>query len=270
MKPSYGSALVRFWWLIVLGILLAGVAGAAVIISERDQRTYLASGRLLVTSEAAPHFRIAVNRFVEVPQPTDSSGNGGDDETAPVERAPVLVTDTPDTKTLTQAANLYPLLIESDQVEEARTRMFGDLPGTLTARAIFAVATPGRFEPSDVPVIELIAEADTASGAIALARDTSKAFIKWISDQQEKAGLQPNERIVVQEIHNPSTANTTGGTPVSLVAVVALAILGAFVALAIALARLLPKPARVVEPPVARSPEPRVEGREPPPQTSKS
>ena len=143
---------------------------------------------------------------MEAPQPEVTEG-----EDTPTRSAPVLVTDTPDTATLIQAANLYPLLIESDQVELMRERMFGPLAGDVIARAIYAVATPGRFELSDVPVIELTAESQTGGEAIALAEASSKAFIRWISQQQEAAGVEERERIVVEQLRTPQQAHRFGG-----------------------------------------------------------
>ena len=48
MTGAYRRTFARFWWLLLLGILLAGLAGVAVVVNEQDQRTYLASTRLLV------------------------------------------------------------------------------------------------------------------------------------------------------------------------------------------------------------------------------
>ena len=69
VSRGYRGTFARFWWILLLGILLAGLAGVAVVINERDQRTYLASTRLLVTSSEAPYFRIGTTDFMEAPQP---------------------------------------------------------------------------------------------------------------------------------------------------------------------------------------------------------
>jgi hypothetical protein len=236
VSGAYRKTFARFWWILLLGVLLAGLAGVAVIVNERDQRTFIASTRLLVTSSEAPYYRIGVTDFVEAPQPESTDG-----EEEPTRSAPILVTDTPDTATLIQAANLYPLLIESDQVELMRENMFGPLAGDVRARAIYAVATPGRFELSDVPVIELTAESPTGGEAIALAEATSKAFIRWISQQQEAGGVEDRERIVVEQLQTPKEAAASGSTPITLVALVALAVVGAFIALAVALDRIFPR-----------------------------
>lgn len=247
MTGTYRRTFARFWWILLLGVLLAGLAGVAVVVNERDQRTYLASTRMLVTSSEAPYFRIGTTDFIEAPQPESTNG---EEQTR---GAPVLVTDTPDTATLIQAANLYPLLIESDQVQSTRERMFGPLAGNVSARAIYAVATPGRFELSDVPVIELTAEAQTGGEAIALSEASSKAFIRWISQQQETAGVEESERIVVEQLRTPQQAIASGETPITLVGLVGLAVMGAFVALAVALDRIFPRkpgpePERVEKP----------------------
>ena len=49
-----------------------------------------------------------------------------------------------------------------------------------SAQALYAVPSPSRFAPSRVPVIQLIAVADTPKKAIDLVTHTSTAFIRWM------------------------------------------------------------------------------------------
>ena len=136
MSGGFRGTFARFWWILLLGILLAGLAGVAVVINERDQRTYVASTRLLVTSSEAPYYRIGTTDFVEAPLPEVSEG----DDVAP-RSAPVLVTDTPDTDTLIQAANLYPLLIES---RPGRAHARADVRAAHRRRQRSRASTPSR------------------------------------------------------------------------------------------------------------------------------
>ena len=249
MSHSYGRALLRFWWLLLLGILLAVVAGIAVISADRQDRTYFATSRLLVTSPQAPYFRISTTRVVEAPidgtatPESAGGGQGGGQESAGAGglTRPVVINDAPDQRSVVAAANLYPLLIMGDEVKSLREEMFGELPGTVTSRAIFAVSTPGRFELSDVPVVELTAEAETPRQALMLATSTSKAFIRYVEQQQDAAKLSDEERIVVQQLSTPEEATPSGSTPVALALTIVIAVLAAFVALAIALDRIFPR-----------------------------
>ena len=102
-------------------------------------------------------------------------------------------------------------------------------------------------------MIELTAEAQTGGEAVALAEASSKAFIRWISQQQETAGVEESERIVVEQLRTPQQAIASGETPITLVGLVGLAVMGAFVALAVALDRIFPRkpgpePERVEKP----------------------
>jgi hypothetical protein len=258
VKAATWKALLRFWWIVVAGALIATVAAIAVVKREYDQRTHLATARLLVTSSEAPYYRIGVTDLLdpatleqeaEAGSAAATEEGGGEGGGVQQPQRPVLVNDKPDLTQLIQAANLYPLLIESDPVKALRKELYGELPGNVSARGIFSVVTPGRFEQSPVPVIELNAEADRPGQAIRLAQATSDTFIRWITDQQKQAGLTDRQRIIVQPLLQPTQAVPSSGSPVTLAALVLLVVWAAFIALAFALNRLFPrKPRRVPEP----------------------
>ena len=70
----------------------------------------------------------------------------------------------PDTQTLVNAANLYPFLIQSDQIARYRESLYGMTPGTLTALAHNASTnTYGVYHPSPLPIIDVTAKAKLAS-----------------------------------------------------------------------------------------------------------
>ena len=239
---AYARSLLRFWWVLVIGLVLAQLAAIVAVykvdlssfppsLSERSAPRYSAQGRLLVTDEDSPHLRVSVTRTV---QPATVEGN----EDA---RAPVVVTQAPDYATLVERANVFPLFIESDPVADLRRRMFGPLHGTLRAQAIYAVSTPSRFTPSRVPVIQLIGVADTPKGAINLVKHTSTAFIRWMRDEQNAAGLAARERITVERLQTPRSAVAFGGASSTLPVLVFGVVLMAFVALAIFFDRIFPR-----------------------------
>lgn len=240
MSSGYGPALRRFWWIVVLGGFVAVFVAALMLYSvepsfppkltDREKPLYTAQARLFVTSGEAPYLRTSVPRLREVP----IGGGAGATFTR--------VNETPDVSTLVDAANLFPLLIESDEVSRLRTEQSGDIPGEVTAKAIFATATANRYQPSGIPVIELFATAGSPRDATALAGATSKAFRTWIVRKQNQAEIDVKDRILIEELEAPSGAVATGGAGIGLPVLALLAVLTAFGAGAIMLDRTFPRP----------------------------
>jgi hypothetical protein len=234
-RNRYVHALRRFWWVVALGL---GVASLAAILSlyridflsvppsleKREPVTYTATARVLVTSAEAPYFRTTVTREL---------GTDEGDSTQEFAGAP-------DIGTLISTANLYPVLIQSDEVQRLRQEMSGPLPGAITTRAIYEVNSPGRFELSQVPVVEVYGHSTTFAGAIELTQATVEAFMAYVERTQNRAGLSPQERIVLEEIQRPVTAIATGGSSLSLPLMLFVVVVAAFCALAILLDRLFP------------------------------
>jgi hypothetical protein len=233
-------ALLRFWWVIVIGLAIAQVAAIMAVynvdfssippsLTQREQPSYTAEGRLLVSSGEEPYLRRAVTNLVQPPATADGPAK------------PVEVTQAPDTATLVQAANLYPLLIESDEVAKVREDLYGKTEGTLRAQAIFAISTPSRFTTSDVPVIQLKSVGDTPQQAIDLVNQTSTAFIRWMTDKQDKRRIKNAQRITVEPLQSPTQALAFGGSSSVLPVLVFGVVLMAFAALAIFLDRMFPR-----------------------------
>jgi hypothetical protein len=234
---QYVRALRRFWWLLLLGTSIAVVAAVASVyrldfssippdVQKRAQVTYTASARLLVTSSDAPYFRRTVYTRV-----TNADGSLGE---------PGFATGPPDLGTLISNANLYPLLIESDEVQALRQKMHGLIPGSITAHAIYAVASPNRFELSEVPVIEVFAFSGSYSAAVDLAQSTVEAFTAYVEREQDQADLAPEERILIRELERPNAAVASQDSSRTLPLMLFVAILAAFVALAVVLNRIYP------------------------------
>jgi hypothetical protein len=238
---EYVRSLLRFWWVLVIGLAVAQAAAIVAVykvdfssippeLTERSKPRYSAQGRLLVTDGREPHLRTSVT----TEQPTAE----GD--------APV--TEPPDTATLVHAANLYPLLIESDQVAQVRERLFGPTDGQIRAQAVYAVSTPSRFTPSRVPVIQLIGVDDSPKEAIDLVKNTSAAFVRWMNARQRAAGIKPAERISIRPIQTPKSAAEFGGASSTLPVLTFGVVLMAFIALAVSFDRLFPRPEKLVAP----------------------
>lgn len=254
---DYVRSLLRFWWVLVIGLAVAQVAAIMAVynvdfssippsLTERTKPSYSAQGRLLVTDTAQPHLRIS--QTTEQAVAADAKGT--------VRVLPV--TSAPDTATLVQAANLYPSFIESDPVAEIRQEMFGPTDAQLKAQALYAVSSPSRFTPSRVPVIQLIGVADTPKKAIDIVKNTSTAFVRWMTQSQERAGIKPRQRITIVPLQTPKAAAQFGGASSTLPVLVFGVVLMAFVALALFFDRMFPRRqlAAVAEPvrePAART-----------------
>ena len=241
MNSSYGPALRRFWWVVAIGGFVAVLIAVLMVykledasLAKREQPVYTAVARLFVTSGEAPYLRTSVPRFTDVPI--------GTSETQTTTRPLTQVLDAPDTRTLVAATNVYPLLIESDDVARLREELYGNLPGQVTAQAIFSGATATRYQPSEIPVIELFATAGDPDDAIALAAATSKSFRTWMTREQNRAGIDVKQRILIQELEAPTDAVPSGGGGIGLPFLAMLAILTAFGAGAIMLDRVYPRP----------------------------
>jgi hypothetical protein len=265
----YTHALRRFWWVLVIGLVIALLAGLSARFSvslfppglqEKEEVTYSASSRILISSAQSPYFRSQTTTFVEQPNRADE---GTGEETAGEEPSAdgasatsVPFVTAPDLNTLARVANLYPLIIESDQVAEFRRQQYGDLPGSVSATGIYSVATANRVELSEIPVIQLVSVAGTPEDAVALADKTAKAFIGWLEQEQKASEIRPEDRIVVEQLIVPRGALASAGPSTTLPVLVFIVVFAAFCVLAILLDRLVPSRPRPVRSDVEQVREP--------------
>jgi uncharacterized protein involved in exopolysaccharide biosynthesis len=211
MSQTVG-ALVRFWWLVVAGIA-AGVFAALLVYSLESEAKHTATTRVFVSSPSAPYLRTQQSQAQAPRVRTIRSGTGG---TRTVQQPPTASSEAPDTQTLVNAANLYPLLIESDRIKAIRESQAGTIPGTVKANALnSSTNTFGAFRPSTLPVDEVKATSGTAANAAELATATVTAFATWIKDQQRAARIPSAQRIIVTQLEEPELT-TTGGPSLGL------------------------------------------------------
>jgi hypothetical protein len=242
---SYSAPLKRFRLLIALGV----VVGAALALTSaykvglgtfppkltaREQPTYTAGTQLEVTSPAAPYYRSAV----DVPVVTPGRSGDEEDEEEPTN---LVEQDEPSVATLIAAANYYPLVIEGDQVKALRERLYGKIDGQVTASAIGATTTPNRQEPGRLPFIQVIATADSAANARALAQNTSDAFIRFVREEQQRSNIRPAQRLVIEQLRKPERTFEIGGTSMNLPILIFVALVAVAVGLAYLLDRLFPR-----------------------------
>jgi hypothetical protein len=206
---------------------------------------------LLVDSSARPYVRTVLPSSPAT-QPTGTTGKA-----APKSSGSTSVA--PDLKALVDAANLYPLLIESDEVKSLRTRLYGYIPGTVQATAIFSSKTASRFRPSAFPVIQITANSTGRKKALRLAVATGNAFRKWLVTAQDKTRVPIDQRIIIRPLQTPTTAIPIQKAPYSLAFLVGVAIFLVFAGAAVVADRLWPRPEREVLAEVVHTGQSRVE-----------
>jgi hypothetical protein len=223
--------LLRFWWIVALGVV-TGLFVAVLMVSG-EKPVYTAPARIFVTSAEGQYVRLSVPRPVETSDSQFSgAGTGG---------RPLVINEPPNYQPLLAAANLYPLLIESDDVAELREKMFGQLPGTVLATAYTSVSTPTRFTPAQLPIIDILATSSTAPEAVRLAQATADTFKQWIRQAQVRAGIAPKERILIEPLRAPRQAFPSGGPSYGVPILAALALAAAFAVIAVVLDQLFPR-----------------------------
>jgi hypothetical protein len=250
MNP-YLRAVIRFRYLVLLGILPAVAASALMVYhvkasspttwKHRARVSYVAATELLVDGQGGPYLRTSNHVVTQKTAPAGKSSKGGTSSST-TQTTTASSTLVPDTKSLVDAANLYPLLIQSDAVAQLRERMFGKTGGTVTAQAALAHQAANRFRPSPLPLITVTATAKRPANAVRLADQTAAAFTRWLALQQAAQNVPANQRILIRELQVPTQARAIGGTSYGLPLIAALAVLLGFAGLAVVLDRLRPRP----------------------------
>ena len=249
-RNAFIRPLIRFWPILLVGLILAAIVGTEMVatikpglpphVKPRTPPTYTATEVLLVNSSANPLVRTAVTAVVPKPAKItllkNKSGSSGGVTSVP--QAPSVSVHSPDIGVLVRAANLYPRLIESDEVTALRTKMFGPQHGHVVAAALNSFQTPTKYRPSSFPMIQLAATAKHPNAAIKLAENTAAAFEKWLQDNQAQAGVPAAERILVSDLVRPTSAVSSGGTKMGLPIFAGFIVFLVFAAIAIALDRL--------------------------------
>lgn len=235
---NYLRAAIRFWWIVLVGVALASITGIMLVykvdrywppqLSKSSLPVYSASTELLVDSPSGPYLRTVSK------EPTGAlrSLKSGGTSTTPASDASAPITET---KPLIDAANLFPLFVESDAVYAIRRRLVGDIPGAVQAKALYSQQGATRFRPSVIPVVQIAATAPKAKFAIALTEGTTRAFQIWLEREQARANIPPSQRIIVRELHVARQAVATGGSSYGLPAIASLGVLALFVAAAVLL-----------------------------------
>jgi hypothetical protein len=243
---NYFRAALRFWWLLLAG---AAVGSLVLLVSvyrvekkwpprfvTKNPPTFTATTELLVDSPSGPYLRTATDKPTSIKGLATKNGASSSAPTVTTEQGPAVPT-----KPLVDAANLYPLYIESDEVARLRIKRFGNIPGSIDAKALYSVRSQNRYRPSTLPVIQITGTAKRPKNAVALAEATAKAFTSWLGQRQAQAHIPPIQRIIVLPLHAATHAARQSGTHYGLPLLLAFVVFGAFVGLAVVLDHMFPR-----------------------------
>jgi len=237
MSPAL-KALLRFWWLPVAGVA-AGAVAAAALVSRQPPAIYTATDTVLVNSPSAPYLRTAQTQATTVPAKSKPKGKAAKRK-APAQSSVKSTTSAPDTQVLVNAANLYPLLLQSDQIKKLRISLYGKTPGRVTATALASSTnTYGVYHPSPLPVITVKTTSRHPRSAQKLAVDTVSAFSIWIARRQKEAGIPRSQRIMIEQLR--VRVQSSGGPTYGLPGFAFVVVLLAFCGLAVLVDRLRPR-----------------------------
>ena len=265
-------AVVRFWWVALLGIVLAllaftfatyEVSGFPPKLQARSHSTYSASTQLLITSKGEPYLSSTnVNaKIIKLPDSTTrttgttsipqqnstyDSGSGADG----------------DLQRLVEIANSLPPRVTSDTVIRLRNKLYGRIAGSVTAVNPYAFSGAGGFREGPLPFIKITGTANSKQDALDITNSTALAFKKWFEGRQAAARIKSADRVLVEQVNSADTAFPQGGSKPLLGVAAALLVLLGVAGLVLALDRrgparrgalCRPSPAASAGPPRSRS-----------------
>ena len=246
-------ALVRFWWVAIVGMLLAGIVfvyatynvtlGVPPKLEARSQPTYSASTQLLITSKGEPYLSSANTsaKIVDLGDTTTTDTTGTTTGTQQASTYDSGGGPDGDLQRLVEIANSLPPRVTSDTVIRARNKDYRRIDGSVTAVNPYAFSGAGGFRSGPLPYIKITGTAKSQQDAIDITNQTALAFINWFKNRQVTNSVPVKNRVLVEQVNSAEHATATGGSkPLLGVAAAALVLLGA-AGFALALERLIPR-----------------------------
>jgi chemotaxis protein histidine kinase CheA len=244
---SYLRAAVRMWWLVLIGVVAAGFV-AVHIAKKHKPPTYAASTQLMVDSTALPFLRTGITQTQQASggrvQVRKVPGTGATVTTTTPAQPAQSTQEQPNTQILVQAANLYPLLVTSDAVTALRTKLYGNIPGTVTAQALYSNNGAVRYTMSQFPIIQINSVSKSSTDATKLANTTALTLRRWVMKDQRGAHVPRSQRIVLRPLVMSKVAVEQKHTRLGFALLVGVGVLALFYALAVVLDWLLPSKRR--------------------------
>jgi hypothetical protein len=244
-------ALVRFWWIAIVGIVLAVLvfvlatykvsAGLPPSFEARAQSTYTASTQVLITSKREPYLSATNVNAKIIPLPNDTSATG----TTGTAGTPTSTYDSGsgadgDLQRLVEIANDLPPRVTSDPVIKLRNRLYRRIQGSVTAVNPYAFSGAGGFRSGPLPYIKITGTANSKQDALDITNSTALAFKRWFEGRQAAARIKSADRVLVEQVNSADTAFPQGGSKPLLGVAAALLVLLGVAGLVLALDRLIP------------------------------
>jgi hypothetical protein len=262
---AYIRPLLRFWWVLALGLCVALVAGILVVdkvklgippkLKSRSTPEYQADAQFAVDSAQGwlfrSNIRVSTPQTPKVTRQCERTSSGAQVcKNVTIQQPPTVEDQAPNVNLLVQRANIYPSFIESTPFQQYRDTLYPDLPkkATMTSTALGAVRSGGRIHESPVPFDVITVTAKTPKAALTVANATMTAFAKWIDAQQASSGIAKKDRIVIRPVVAPTKAANITSSTTTLAALIAVLVFGLFVGLVYMLERAFPRRVKVVEP----------------------
>ncbi|CAN5276053.1 hypothetical protein BH11ACT2_BH11ACT2_17030 [soil metagenome] len=217
--PKYLLVMWSYKWLLLVGLVLAIVAGLLAAftlvdgrIESRAAHSYTAGATVLVSSPTQPLYQ------AEVPGQTIKQG-----ETAATPRD------------LTSSAVIYAYLISGTATQEAVEAKIGKLADDETITAVQRTtqpsgseAFPGRLT---LPILEVVGASSSPARAELIARTANEVFQQAVVQQQDAEKLAASDRVILTTIDSPVAVEDQGSNPAIPVLVTAIGVFLAFIAL---------------------------------------
>jgi hypothetical protein len=244
-------AVVRFWWVALLGIVLALLAftfatyrvsgGFPPKLEARSHSTYSASTQLLITSKGEPYLSSTnVNaKIIKLPDSTTASTTGTAGTPQQNSTYDSGSGADGDLQRLVEIANSLPPRVTSDTVIRLRNQLYGRIAGSVTAVNPYAFSGAGGFREGPLPYIKITGTAGTPQDATDITNQTAQAFKRWFEGRQ--AFSKVKNPVIVEQVNSAGTAFANGGSKPLLGIAAALLVLLGTAGLVLALDRLIPR-----------------------------
>ena len=247
-------ALVRFWWVAILGIALTAVVfifatytvkmGLPPKLTARAKSTYSAQTQLLITSKGEPYLSSTNVNAKIIPLGTTQTTNAAGATIGTTTAAKTYDSGSGadgDLQRLVEIANYLPPRVTSDTVISYRNKLFRRINGTVNAVNPYAFSGAGGFRAGPLPFIQITGTAGSAQDAVDITNETAIAFKKWFEGRQISDKIKPNDRVIVEQVNTADNAKAGSGSKPIVGILAALLVFAGTCGLALALDRLIPR-----------------------------
>jgi hypothetical protein len=172
----------RFYWLVLGGLVLGGLLAIHVYNAGSKSQTWQSQAELIITQESFPYGR-AVQQY-----------SGGSTKTG----APASPVG--NQSYMSSLSPIYANIANGNDIQQS-IHQLAPVTGTVTASAVTDPATS-----TDLPFVLLTATSSTAADASRLAVGAATVLTRYVTQQQEKAGVAPADRVLLGPVQTGQSA----------------------------------------------------------------